>query len=395
MDNFSEIEDLINKKVKTAMNSINSAKDKVKNSGANDILNSVLSGVKNGVELASKKIENAKLEEMRKREDLIDKIKKEEISLYISKKPKGRISSVILKIIGITGMIFNSLIFLLYIVGVSVSKSSPEFGIIVFFSIFLIINMMILLSGSSKSERIKRFKKYVRCLDSKAYCRIDKLSESVNKDNKFVVKDLKKMMELDMFKKGHIDEEETYFILSDKVYNDYVMMQESYKKRKEEEEQKKKEQSIEKDNTEESKYDNTIKRGEEYISQIQDANNYIKDENMSLKLTKLEEILREIFKNIKENPENISYVRKTIEHYLPMTIKLVNSYIELSNQSIQGENIKNAKKEIEESIDLINKAFEALLNDLFEEVAMDISTDISALKTLFTQDGLTEEEIKK
>ena len=194
-----------------------------------------------------------------------------------------------------------------------------------------------------------------------------------------------------MFKKGHIDKEETYFILSDKIYNDYVMMQESYKKRKEEEEQKKKEQ----DNTEESKYDNTIKRGEEYISQIQAANKYIKDENMSLKLTKLEEILREIFKNIKENPENISYVRKTIEHYLPMTIKLVNSYIELSNQSIQGDNIKNAKKEIEESIDLINKAFEALLNDLFEEVAMDISTDISALKTLFTQDGLTEEEIKK
>ncbi len=394
MDNFSEIEDLINKKVKTAMDSINIAKDKVKNSGANDILNSVLSGVKNGVELASKKIENAKLEEMRKRENLIDKIKKEEISLYISKKPKGRISSVILKIIGITGMIFNSLIFLFFIVGVSISKASPTFGIVVFLT-FFIINMIILLSGSIKSKRIKRFKKYVRCLDNKAYCKIDKLSESVNKDNKFVVKDLKKMMELDMFKKGHIDEEETYFILSDKIYNDYVMMQESYKKRKEEEDKKKKEQSIEKDNTEESKYDNTIKRGEEYISQIQEANNYIKDENMSLKLTKLEEILREIFKNIKKNPENISYVRKTIEHYLPMTIKLVNSYIELSNQSIQGENIKNAKKEIEESIDLINKAFEALLNDLFEEVAMDISTDISALKTLFTQDGLTEEEIKK
>ena len=78
-----------------------------------------------------------------------------------------------------------------------------------------------------------------------------------------------------------------------------------------------------------------------------------------------------------------------------MTIKLISSYIELSEQSIQGENIKNAKKEIEESIDLINKAFENLLNDLFEEVAMDISTDISALKTLFTQDGLTEEEFKK
>lgn len=394
MDNFSEIEDLINKKVKTAMNSINIAKDKVKNSGANDILNSVLSGVKNGVELASKKIENAKLEEMRKRENLIDKIKKEEMDIYISKKPVGRISGIVLSIVGITGIVFTSILFVIFLIAFSFMDVNPVATIILFLIPFL-INIIITINGLQKGDRVKRFKKYVRCLDGKAYCRIDKLSESVNKDNKFVVKDLKKMMELDMFKKGHIDEEETYFILSDKIYNDYVMMQESYKKRKEEEEQKKKEQSIEKDNTEESKYDNTIKRGEEYISQIQDANNYIKDENMSLKLTKLEEILREIFKNIKENPENISYVRKTIEHYLPMTIKLVNSYIELSNQSIQGENIKNAKKEIEESIDLINKAFEALLNDLFEEVAMDISTDISALKTLFTQDGLTEEEIKK
>lgn len=384
MDNFSEIEDLINKKVKEAINSINLAKDKYNNSEGKNILNNILSGVKNGVELASQKIENAKLEEIKKRNKII---KKEEMSLYITKKPVGRISGIILQTIGILGIISNSFLFLCYIIGVSISKSTPTFGIIIFL-IFLIINMIILLLGLNKRERIKRFKKYVKCLDSKAYCRIEKLSNSINKDNKFVVKDLNKMMELDMFKKGHIDEEKTYFILSDEIYNDYVNMQESYKKRKEE--------NIEKEeDTKESKYNNTIKRGEEYISQIQAYNNYIKDENMSLKLTKLEEILREIFKNIKENPENISYVRKTIEHYLPMTIKLISSYIELSEQSIQGENIKNAKKEIEESIDLINKAFENLLNDLFEEVAMDISTDISALKTLFTQDGLTEEEFKK
>ena len=31
------------------------------------------------------------------------------------------------------------------------------------------------------------------------------------------------------------------------------------------------------------------------------------------------------------------------------------------------------------------------LDDLFEDMAMDISTDISVLKTLFKQEGLTEE----
>ncbi len=384
MDNFSEIEDLINKKVKEAINSINLAKGKYNNSEAKNILNNILSGVKNGVELASQKIENAKLEEIKKRNKII---KKEEISLYIAKKPTGKILGTFLTVLGILGICFTSISFIFFLIIFSFSKVNL-ISVIIVFGIFLIINILITINGTSKLDRIKRFKKYVRCLENKGYCRIDKLSGVINKKEKFVVKDLNKMMELDMFKKGHIDEEKTYFILSDEIYNDYVNMQESYKKRKEE--------NIEKEeDTKESKHNDTIKRGEEYISQIQAYNNYIKDENMSLKLTKLEEILREIFKNIKENPENISYVRKTIEHYLPMTIKLISSYIELSEQSIQGENIKNAKKEIEESIDLINKAFENLLNDLFEEVAMDISTDISALKTLFTKDGLTEEEFKK
>ena len=90
MDNFSEIEDLINKKVKEAINSINLAKDKYNNSEAKNILNNILSGVKNGVELASQKIENAKLEEIKKRNKII---KKEKISLCIAKKPTGKIFS--------------------------------------------------------------------------------------------------------------------------------------------------------------------------------------------------------------------------------------------------------------------------------------------------------------
>ena len=111
----------------------------------------------------------------------------------------------------------------------------------------------------------------------------------------------------------------------------------------------------------------------------------------------------EFFEELKKEKENKIPTSNNNENLVQKMLRLKEKLNELKNkigrqeekESIQGENIKNAKKEIEESIDLINKAFEALLNDLFEEVAMDISTDISALKTLFTQDGLTEEEIKK
>ena len=97
---------------------------------------------------------------------------------------------------------------------------------------------------------------------------------------------------------------------------------------------------------------------------------------------------------VEKNPNKIQEVNKFINHYLPITIKLINSYKDINNQLVQGENIENAKIEIEKSIDLINSAFENLLDDLFEDVVLDISTDISVLKTLFKQEGLTEEDFK-
>ena len=40
-------------------------------------------------------------------------------------------------------------------------------------------------------------------------------------------------------------------------------------------------------------------------------------------------------------------------------------------------------------------AFENLLDDLFSDTAMDISSDISVLQTLLAQEGLTDDELSK
>ena len=118
---------------------------------------------------------------------------------------------------------------------------------------------------------------------------------------------------------------------------------------------------------------------ERYIAEIKDANDAIVEKEISMKLDRLEKIVGEIFKQVEENPEKLSEVRKFTNHYLPMTLKLVNSYKELSNQYIEGDNIKKAKIEIEKSIDLINGAFANLLDDLFADVVLDISSDIEAV----------------
>jgi len=81
-----------------------------------------------------------------------------------------------------------------------------------------------------------------------------------------------------------------------------------------------------------------------------------------------------------------------MDYYLPTTVKLLNAYEELDKQSLEGENIKTAKREIENTLDTINVAFENLLDSFYKETAWDVSADISVLKTMLAQEGLTEEK---
>jgi hypothetical protein len=82
-------------------------------------------------------------------------------------------------------------------------------------------------------------------------------------------------------------------------------------------------------------------------------------------------------------------------YYLPTTMKLLQAYIELDKQPLAGENIISTKQEIKEALGTINTAFENLLDSLFQDMAWDISSDISVMKTMMAQDGLTGEGIRK
>lgn len=70
-----------------------------------------------------------------------------------------------------------------------------------------------------------------------------------------------------------------------------------------------------------------------------------------------------------------------------MTVKLLNAYEDMDSQPIQGENIASSKKEIEDTIDTLNVAFEKLLDSVFEDTAIDVSSDISVLNTVLAPGG--------
>ena len=322
----------------------------------------------------------------------LNKKTKNDISMYINKRPAGSVSGILCMVFGTIGISIYGISVLAFSV-VKIFFSSLLIGsniIFVVLFLFFVASLALLLKGISLRKRVKRFKKYVRVIDNNTYISIGDLAKFAKEKERFLIKDLSKMIDTGMFLEGHIDEEKTYFMLNDEVYGDYLNL----KKREIDKKSNKKKLKEEIDNSAKEESESTIKIGRDYIEQIKTVKNELYREEIFANLDKLENISQQILNQVEKNPQKAQEVNKFINHYLPITIKLINSYEELNNQVVQGDNIKNAKIEIEKSIELINKAFENLLDDLFEDVALDISTDISVLKTLFKQEGLGEEDFK-
>ncbi|MDO7203616.1 5-bromo-4-chloroindolyl phosphate hydrolysis family protein [Paraclostridium bifermentans] len=86
---------------------------------------------------------------------------------------------------------------------------------------------------------------------------------------------------------------------------------------------------------------------------MKNVRNDLCKEEIAVKLDKLGNIATQILSQVEKNPNKIQEVNKFINHYLPITIKLINSYKDINNQVVQGENIENAKNEIEKVLILL------------------------------------------
>ena len=255
--------------------------------------------------------------------------------------------------------------------------------------------------GIGRFAKIKRFKKYLKAIGKKEYCNISVLAGSVGKTDRQVLKDVKYMIANRWFPQGHMDKSGTCLMLTDRMYGQYMALEE--KKHKEiettektpeknpQEKEKEKGKDLKKLPEEVRK---VVEKGEFYLKRIRACNDEIQGEEISAKINRIEILVDKIFDRIEQKPKNIPDIRKMMEYYLPTTVKLLETYAEFDAQPAGGENIKTAKKEIEETLDTLNVAFEKLLDSLFQDTAWDVSSDISVLNTMLAQEGLTDDGLK-
>lgn len=241
---------------------------------------------------------------------------------------------------------------------------------------------------------VSRFKTYRKTLGQKTHCTLEKLARSVGKSVKYVRRELNKMIDAGLFIEGHLDREETMLITSEETYRYFEQS------RLQLEERQRQEAAVQVQKAAAApalspQVQEVLDRGDAYIAQIRRCNDAIPGAVISEKISRIELTVQHIFDRAEEHPEIIPDLKKMMDYYLPMTVKLLNAYADMDAQPVQGETILSSKKEIEATLDTLNQAFEKLLDSVFRDTALDVSSDISVLHTLLAQEGLTEDELTR
>lgn len=334
-----------------------------------------------GLKAAGKTAEQKVYETMKQRANARENSTKKQVVVY--KKTSGmKAGAMISMLLGyFLGGSFGIAEIILFLTAIAMGEFlfGLRLPIIILFPFFL-GSIAAGIWGQTRLRMLSRFEKYQERLQKKTYVNFKELATAVGKSVKYIQKDLEKMITMHWFLEGHMDDEKTCLITTDETYQDYLELKEKMKRKVEE----KKAISPE--------AEGVMEEGRAFIEAIHKSNEAIEGQEISDKIASMEEIVRKIFERVDQYPQMVGDIRKLMEYYLPTTVKLLKAYEELERQPIQGENIITSKREIEESLDTLNTAFEKLLDKLFEEQAWDVSSDISVLKTMIVQDGLAEED---
>ena len=314
----------------------------------------------------------------------------------VTAKPAGRISGPVQLAWGILATGGFGITALVMAIMMAVSGGMVFTILAAVFGGLTLLGITDIVRGSRKIRLVKRFRHYAKLIGTRSYIAIGELASHTACSQQEVVRDLKKMLKKHMFLQGRLDQQQTTFILTSEAWQQYLQAEQERRNREKEQAEQRQARSdarqAQQTGSRDRETERILKEGNAYIRMVSECNQKIHNREMSGKLYRLEKIMRRIFEHVERHPESAEDLHKFMEYYLPTTSKLLHAYIDLDQQDISGGHISATKREIEDTLDIINEAFENLLDSMFEDTAWDISSDISVMKTMMAGEGLTGEK---
>lgn len=248
-------------------------------------------------------------------------------------------------------------------------------------------------AGTRKIRLAGVFERYRNVIGLRELCSVKELAQRGSESVADVQKNVRKMLAKGMFKQATLDEASGLLLMTSEASESHE--RELAEARRAERQQALVQSASSKSAPLTAEQQKLLDRGRAFIELIREGNDAIPGEEISRTLDRIEHVVTAILDAAAENPELIDDLDRLLDYYLPTTVKLLETYRELDSQPIQSDNIVDSKREIEKALDSLSVAFEKLLDSLFRDVATDVSSDITVLRTVLAQEGLTESPFDK
>lgn len=256
-------------------------------------------------------------------------------------------------------------------------------GIGVFLPLLAVFGGM-MLGGGALRRRAQRYLRYREELGDSAFCPVGVLASAVGKRPRFVARDLRRMIGLGLFPGARVDDEGTCLMLDDETYRYYLAA-----RQKRDEEAGRRKKTAPETTAPSDEAQSVIAEGRRLLDRIRACNDEIPGEAISRSLDRLDEVAAAIFAYVEAHPAKLPEIRRFLNYYLPTTLRLLEAYKSFSGQPVQGKHLDETRAQIEGTVDTVVQAFSNLLDGLMQDDMRDVSADMTVMKSLMEQEGLT------
>lgn len=231
---------------------------------------------------------------------------------------------------------------------------------------FLLSGGLMFFRGQYLNKMSRRSQRYILAIGNTDAMPIDEIAKRVNRKPAQAEKELQKLIDKGYLgEDAYIDHERGYFLRFGATLEEEPVSREA-------------------------PVQPTPKEAQEGYSgilrNIRRANDRIADPALSRKIDRLEQVSAQIFKEVEEHPEKRNSIHTFFDYYLPTTQKLLDTYADFEETGVEGENLREAKERIEQTMDLIVAGFEHQLDQLYSADAMDVASDIKVMEAMLKRD---------
>ena len=236
----------------------------------------------------------------------------------------------------------------------SITGDSVSTGTI-FTLICIILGGFLIWKGFRNYKLASRYRRVFRIIGENTSVKLSTLEEKLEWSREKVIKAINSQIYNGYWKEPFIDEENGLFILGYKP-------------------------SLLATNSDNKAINELLSKANSYIHDIISINRAITDDDLKNQVNTLVDIAKQTYGYVEKENEKASLVRQLTNYFLPTTVELLTSYLEVQNQTVKVESMTESMDKIKDMMNTIEPVYKKQLEAVYNDKALDVSVEIEVMK---------------